>query len=382
MAKIRKVTWRNAGGKVSQRFQLTYMDANGNRSRKQFATKAGADAERVRIESEIRDGQHVSDSSSKTVKDGCEAWLLHKENLVRLGKRERVTARHYRTHIERHLEQHAIATMWLNRLTSPDVQKFVEDLENTLSHALAVKVYATLRMSLSYCRLRGWLTHDPCKGVKIERPRRYSANKVKIPAKEDIKALLKAASENDITGKSTAMLRLMVFRGLRISEVRGLPYHALMLEGKTPTVEIFQRADDYSKIGKPKSSSAYRTIPLSQEDVLALKKWLLSCGVKGQGLIFGTKTGRPNSYQNLINRWWTPLMAKTGLVEEDASKFTPHQLRHAFASLHIEHGTQPKQLQTLMGHSSIKITMDTYGHLWNDAEAGHALALAVERQLG
>lgn len=62
--------------------------------------------------------------------------------------------------------------------------------------------------------------------------------------------------------------------------------------------------------------------------------------------------------------------------------FTPHQLRHAFASLSIERGVAPKQLQMMMGHSSIKMTMDTYGHLWKDDEADQALAIAIERQLG
>jgi integrase len=45
------------------------------------------------------------------------------------------------------------------------------------------------------------------------------------------------------------------------------------------------------------------------------------------------------------------------------AKFHPYALRHVAASLWIEMGVQPKRLQTLMGHSSIKITMDTYGHL-------------------
>jgi len=382
MAKIRKILWKTGAGKPSQRFQLTYMDRNGKRYRKQFLTKTAAEAERVRIEGQLMNGVHVPDIASKTVKEGCEKWLLHKENLVRLGKRERVTARHYRTHIEKHISSMAIAGKRLNRLTTADIQEFVEALENAMSHALAVKSYATLRMSLNYCKLRGWLNHDPCSGVKIERPRRYDMNKVKIPPKKDIKALLKAATGHDITGFSVAMVRLMMFRGLRISEVRGLPCNALKLEGNNPTAEILQRADDYCKIGRPKSPSSYRTVPLSNEDVLALRKWLLSCGAKGHDLVFGTKTGKPHSYQNLFKRWWVPLMERAGLLERCAPKFTPHQLRHAFASLHIERGTQPKQLQTLMGHSSIKVTMDTYGHLWNDAETGHALAVAVERQLG
>ena len=50
-------------------------------------------------------------------------------------------------------------------------------------------------------------------------------------------------------------------------------------------------------------------------------------------------------------------------------KFSVHDLRHFHASLMIEQGMQPKQLQEHMGHSSIKVTMDIYGHLFKDEEA-------------
>ena len=43
--------------------------------------------------------------------------------------------------------------------------------------------------------------------------------------------------------------------------------------------------------------------------------------------------------------------------------FGPHMLRHVYASLQIERGVTPKRLQKLIGHSSLKMTLDTYGHL-------------------
>jgi integrase len=63
--------------------------------------------------------------------------------------------------------------------------------------------------------------------------------------------------------------------------------------------------------------------------------------------------------------------------EEDSSRVKPpynfHALRHAAASLFIEQGWTPKKIQTLMGHSSIQVTFDIYGHLFpspdDDAEA-------------
>ena len=59
-----------------------------------------------------------------------------------------------------------------------------------------------------------------------------------------------------------------------------------------------------------------------------------------------------------------------------------HALRHACASLWVEQGHNPKQIPTLMGHSSIKVTsIPTYGHLFADAEADQRAAEGVEFRL-
>ena len=61
--------------------------------------------------------------------------------------------------------------------------------------------------------------------------------------------------------------------------------------------------------------------------------------------------------------------------------FGPHTLRHVYASLQIEQGVSPKRLQRLMGHATLKLTLDTYGHLWPDESADRARARAVENAL-
>lgn len=47
----------------------------------------------------------------------------------------------------------------------------------------------------------------------------------------------------------------------------------------------------------------------------------------------------------------------------DMSRWHLHDLRHAHASVLIEHGVHPKKIQARLGHSSIQVTMDRYGHL-------------------
>ncbi len=64
-----------------------------------------------------------------------------------------------------------------------------------------------------------------------------------------------------------------------------------------------------------------------------------------------------------------------------AGKYGMHSLRHACASLWIEGGYNPKQIQKLMGHSSIKVTFDVYGHLFADAEADQKAARGTSNPL-
>jgi len=56
-------------------------------------------------------------------------------------------------------------------------------------------------------------------------------------------------------------------------------------------------------------------------------------------------------------------------------------LRYVYASLQIEQGITPKRLQKLIGHATLKMTLDTYGHLWPDVDADRKQARPMENML-
>ena len=147
---------------------------------------------------------------------------------------------------------------------------------------------------------------------------------------------------------------------------------------------MLQRADEFNVIGPLKSKAAYRTIPLAQEVEHALREWRVACP-RQAGLhvpMFPNQLGEVESHTNLL-RGFHRVQVRAGIVTprlgEDGhpvikkgrpvmiAKFGLHDCRHFFASWLIkELRAPPKKVQVLVGHSSIKTTLDIYGHLFDD----------------
>ena len=393
MAHIRTRTWPKSDGSITKGYELTYVDLHGKRCTKYFKSKRDADDERIRIENEIKKRSHISNRSSISVIEGLRAWLSYMEDLQRNGKRERSTVAKYKSHIEYHIAKTDLADVQMSVLSGPNIQNFVEYLERNLSTEMATKVFQTLKTGLKYCRKHQWLHFIPTEDFKIEQRNRESSGKVEIPSKDEIRSLLKAA-DTDITGIDGAIVRVLCFCGLRPSEMRGLARRLVFFDAKPAYIEIGQRADVYRKIGNPKSRAGYRKIPIGPDTVKSIKKAMLARKAGEHDLVFPNPEGGVMSYFNFIHRRWPQLMKRAGLatiktVEYESSpgrkvkkvitKFHPYALRHVAASNWIEMGLMPKRIQELMGHSSLKMTMDTYGHLWANPEVDKEIAIGTEQ---
>ena len=108
-------------------------------------------------------------------------------------------------------------------------------------------------------------------------------------------------------------------------------------------------------------------MPLNKTAVAALRahrarqseKRLRSLGWQDTGVVFPNRVGKPINPSNLYHREYKPLLKHAGL--EDEGSF--HSLRRTFASALCNKRQYPKVIQSLLGHSSITQTMDTYSHL-------------------
>lgn len=402
MATVTKTTWPRKNGTVGTGWKLAYIDAKGKRRRKNFKTKAAADRYRVKVEAQLANGTHIASADSLSVIQGMQDWLDHIEALTKVGKRAEVTWQKYDEHVRLHIAGHAIAHKKLSELRPPDCQAFVEDISLTLSHAMVLKVRSTLRSGVGHCARHGWIAGNPVKETELHDVDRDD-DEVIIPEKADVAAILAKAAEIVATDKGRALTIVTTgfFTGARPSELLAIERPSITMVGKDTGVRISQALDNRAKIDKPKRKASHRTVPIGPHLVTTLKRWVtdgLAGGSIGEQterdgtkrklqMLFPNENGRPYSYHNFYHRIWGPLLIAAGIADESEGedgksvmtpRYPPNVMRHFAASLWIEQGINAKRLQKRMGHASIQTTMNTYGHLFRNAERDQEEAAAAE----
>lgn len=389
MTSIRKRTWTAPNGTEKSSWQIDYKDAAGKRRAKQFARKKDAEAWLTTAAYEVQQGVHTADSQSISIAKAAELWIKRgeRENL------ETSTLAAYGQHVRLHIVP-LCGDRKLSQITRPMAEGWRDQLMEKLSRPMATRVLRSLTAIISDAQSRGYVAQNVLSGVRVRRAKREKP-KITIPTKDDLRTLLKAASTSTEPMAHPFAL-IVIFAGLRASELRGLPWRCIDLKASTVTVD--QRADLKNVIGPPKSESGYRTIPLPASAVAALTAWKLACPPTDMGLVFPSVGKRVMSHQvmsrNIIDVLQItagiadPKLGKDGkaMVDKDgqpvmAPRYTLHEFRHAAASLWIEQRVSAKRVQAWMGHSSIQVTFDVYSHLFEQADQDNAVAAAIEREL-
>lgn len=370
MTSVRRRTWTAPDGEQRTAWLVDYRDAAGKRRSKQFARKKDADAWRVGVEHQVVTGIHTPDSQSITVEAAGKQWLTGL-SAMKDDPLEPTTIAAYEQHVRLHINPR-MGGQRLSQLTAPAVRRFLDGLMEDLSRPMAVRVFRTFKALITDAQERGQVAQNVALAVKIRKaPRERS--KATPPPKSDLKAILEVAGKSkDVKGR--AIVELAIFTGMRASELRGLPWSNLDL--KEAMVRIDQRADAKGLIGPPKSGAGNRTIALPPRVVKALREWKLACPAHEADLVFPSAKGKALSHHVLMKTHVSPLLVAAGVAH-----YGMHSFRHAAASLWIEQGLNPKRVQTLMGHKSIQVTFDTYGHLFEQRDRDASDAAAIERAL-
>jgi len=160
-------------------------------------------------------------------------------------------------------------------------------------------------------------------------------------------------------GPYATLIRTLAYTGLRWGEATALRVRDIdLIRRRLDVRRAFSDVRGRLVEGTPKNHQA-RSVPLPPWLAIELKE--LIDGRDPDDLVFTTQGGYPLRHSNFRRHVWKPAVTAAGLTG-----LTPHGLRHTAASLYIAAGTPPKVVQRILGHGSIAITLDLYGHLYPD----------------
>jgi integrase len=378
---VRKRTWKSPSGELKEAWVVDYVDQQGDRHLKTFAKKRDADAHHAIVGVAVRTGIHTADSKSVTVARAAELWL---ESCEAAGL-ERATLTGYQQHAALHITP-ILGTLRLSQLTVPLVRGFEDRLrQDGRSPSMVRNARRSLGAILADAQERGLVAQNVVYSMrKYRRARRADGNgKLKIgidiPAPAEVRAVI---SKLVTAGRYRALLLTAIFTGLRASELRGLLWVDVDL--KRGEIHVRRRADRYGKFGRPKSEAGERTVPLPPMLLAALREHRIASPQNEPGLVFPNARGGVEHRNAIIERGFHPAQIAAGIVDQHGgAKYKGlHSLRHFYASWCINRKVDGglelplKVVQTRLGHASIQMTADTYGHLFPRGDDGSELAAA------
>jgi integrase len=183
-------------------------------------------------------------------------------------------------------------------------------------------------------------------------------------------ALLQALSPADRAIWATAL-----YAGLRRGELRGLRWSDIDFEAGVIRVE--RSWDEQSGPVAPKSRAGRRRVPLAGPLRAELATHRLRLAPTGQAFVFAGRRKGAFSAEALLKR------SRTAWKRAGLRPIGLHECRHTYAAFMIAAGVNAKALCSYMGHSSITVTLDRYGHLMpgDEAQAAGMLASYLERKI-
>lgn len=327
---------------------MVTVGADGEREFEAFARKVDAEAHRDAINAKLQSGSHVTERAGRvTVGELHEQWLgqqAHTAAATR-AKRESAWAQWVRPKwgaSEVKDVQRSAVRAWVAEMVDAGAQPAT--VENAVE---------ALRMVLGLAVEDRRIAANPAGGVKLppreHRPRAYLTH-------EQVWQLADAIGQRYRT-----LVLLLAYTGLRFGEAAALEVRDLDFLRRR--IEVRQQVTEVrgTLVWTPTKGKRRRSVPFPK---FLAEPLSLLCADKGrEDRMFTAPKGGPLRLTSWRRRAWQPvidaLCADGGFPDA-----TPHDLRHTAASLAISAGANVKAVQTMLGHMSASMTLDTYADLF------------------
>ena len=357
MATIKQRPDADGGG-----WQVRFYAPDGSRRAKTFPKKKEAEQFATKMEADKLRGQWLDPKLAKTPFEDVVATYL--DTLVHLSPSTRMK-------VEGHLRNYVLPTFrrfQVANIKPSDVRAWISAMmRHGLSPATVKAIHGTFSRVMNQAVLDGMVSRSPSAGVNL--PKEDPGEEMNVIEPEKLVALADA-----LNPRFQALIYTAAYCGLRWSELVALQVRNLdLLKGTIHVRESLVEVNGTLYAGSTKSG-VKRTVSVPRELCQMLGEHLNEFPAVG-GFVFTSAQGMPLR-RNFYKRHYLPALVTSGLdpdlclcqkedcVERHSPLYRFHDLRHTCAALLIAQGAHPKEIQEQLGHSTIRITLDRYGHLF------------------
>lgn len=347
--------WRKANGIWEAALYVNEADGARRRRRVYGKTKAEALRKLDELRREVASGTPIT-PRHLTLGAYLQEWL----NQVAAPRVRASTLTAYRHSVNRYLTP-GLGDVPLGRLTAREVRLFLDALlKDGIGARTARYVHSTLRAALEDAMREELIGKNVAKLVRAPSVPKAERRPLAV---DEVRMFLKANQEDRLF----ALLVVLALLGVRRSEALGLQWQDVDLADGTMTIRRgLHRVDGKLRTLEPKTARSRRTIPLPTMVVRALlehgerqdqERRDLDTRWHESGYIFTTPIGTPLDPDNISK------FVKKALVTAGVREVHMHDLRHGCASVLLAQGIPPRTVMEILGHSSLEMTMNVYGHV-------------------
>lgn len=233
-------------------------------------------------------------------------------------------------------------------LNNKDIQNYIQNDLKDLNTSSVSRTISTLKSLYKYLKINGQIKTNPVSNINTPK----KAQKLpKVLSEDEVNNLLDINLKTDFDYRNKAMLELMYSSGLRVSELINLTLNDI--DTKSAIVRVFGKG------------SKERVIPLDEYACEALDNYILyhryNLFKHGENnYLFLNNHGEKMTRQGFFK-----ILQKLAKEKNIKTSFSPHTLRHSFATHLLKHGADLRSIQELLGHSDISSTQ-IYTHITNE----------------
>lgn len=331
-------------------WRVQYRSPDGrSRTKQGFPTKSAAQAWADKNATDIREGSWLDPAAGRTTVS--ELWPIWEASQHHLAESSRMSLdSSWRTHV-----QPRWGTSRISSLTPMDIQQWINELVAAGKSPTVVQRAFHLLSNLCDLGLRdGMVSRNPCAGVRLP-PKRRAKPITLTP--DQVELLIKTVA------RYKSLVAFLAYTGARWGEATALTVGDVDLAARRAQItKSVVKTRGGLAVGEAKTRKG-RVIALPEIVVEALRDEVQ--GKLPSALVWTNRLGGFVSTPS-GRSWWRTAVRACQEEDESFPAVSPHDLRHAAASMLISAGASVLVVQRQLGHASAKMTLDRYSHLFED----------------